>query len=64
MNFISYLLVVLIWRVLLLPLFLLIATPFILLLAIKGDGSYYRKVRNRYSRVIDFWEENAWAMTP
>jgi hypothetical protein len=64
MNFIGYILVGFIWWILLLPLFMLIATPFILLLSIKGEGPYYRKVRARYSRVIDFWEENAWAMTP
>ena len=63
MSFIGDLLIGFIWWILLLPLFLLIATPFILLLAIKGDGTYYRKVRGRYSRVIDFWEENAWALS-
>ena len=64
MNLVGHLLVGFIWWILLLPLFLLIATPFILLLAIKGDGPYIRNVRERYSRVIVFWEDNAWAMTP
>jgi hypothetical protein len=64
MNIIPHFLVGFIWWILLLPLFIVIATPFILLISLKGDGPYFQKVRARYTSVYDFWCENAWVMTP
>ena len=64
MNFIGHLAVGLVWWALLLPLFLLLATPVILLLAIRGEGAYFRKVGKRGAGVIRFWEENAWTLAP
>ena len=64
MNLIGDILVGFIWWILLLPLFMIIATPFILIMAIRGNGPYFRKVESRYSGVIEFWKENAWAMSP
>ena len=53
-----------IWWIVLLPIFIVIATPYILIRSIIGDGPYLLKIRDRYSRVIEFWKENAWAMSP
>ena len=64
MSFIVHLVVGFVWWALLLPLFLLLATPVLLLLAIRGEGAYVRKVRKRYAGVIAFWEETAWALAP
>jgi hypothetical protein len=52
------------WWILLLPLFLVVATPFILVISIKGSGSYFSRIKNRYVAVVDFWKDNAWALAP
>ncbi len=52
------------WWILLLPLFMIIATPFILLVSIKGDGSYFSRIKGRYAAVVDFWKDHAWALAP
>mgnify|MGYP003587789992 CR=1 FL=1 len=64
MNFIGYLLFSFIWWMLLLPVSMIMATPFILVLALRGAGSYFRKVAERYAGVMDFWRENAGVLSP
>ena len=49
MSAIGELLFWFLWWILLLPLFMIVATPFILLLSIKGDGSYSSRVKTRYA---------------
>ena len=64
MSAIGELLFWFLWWILLLPLFMILAFPFILLLSIKGDGSYFSRVKSRYAAVVDFWKDNAWALAP
>ncbi len=64
MNLLGHLLFGFVWWILLLPLFLLFASPFLLILSVGGDRPYLHNVRNRYSRVVEFWRENAWALSP
>lgn len=45
----------LLWLVLL-PIFLILATPGVLVLAFFGEGSYLAKARQRYQRVVQFWK--------
>jgi len=52
------------WWILLLPLFMIVATPFILMMSIRGDGRYFSRLKSRYVAVVDFWKENAWALAP
>lgn len=54
------LLLAFIWWILLLPLFLVIATLFILATSFFGEGSYWEKVKEKYRRVIKFWEDWGW----
>jgi hypothetical protein len=64
MAWIIEILIGFIWWALLLPLVLAATTPVILLLSIKGRGSYSEKLKARYTGVIDFWKDHGWALTP
>ena len=58
------LLIALAWWMILLPICLLIAAPYILLRSIAEDGPYLRKIRARFDRVFDFWKDYAWMLPP
>ena len=63
MNYIGHLLFGLVWWLLLLPVFMVLATPFIWVLALRGEGPYFRKVADRYAGVAGFWKRNAWVLS-
>lgn len=58
------LLFALLWWMVLLPILLIFATPYILVRSLPGDGPYLRKIRERYERVLDFWKDYAWILPP
>jgi len=53
----------LVWCLLLLPLFLLIATPYILIVSLFGEGSYLEKVKQKYQGVTKLWIKWGWGFT-
>jgi hypothetical protein len=52
-----------VWWVLLLPLFLVIATPYILIAPSFAEGSYREKVEEKYRKVIKFWGDWGWGFS-
>jgi hypothetical protein len=52
-----------VWWVLLLPLFLFVATPYILIASFFGEGSYCEKVKMKYRRIVSFWEKWGWGFS-
>lgn len=53
-----------IWWMLLLPLFMVVSTPVILIVALKGETTYIVRVRRKYAGVFEFWRDHAWALSP
>jgi hypothetical protein len=53
-----------IWWMLLLPICLFVATPVILFISLKGNGTYREKMSRRYGGVVEFWREHAWMLSP
>jgi len=49
--------------VLLLPLLLLIATPYILIASLLGQGSYSDNAKMRYRGVFEFWKKWGWGFS-
>lgn len=45
----------LLFYVILLPLSLIIATPFVLIMAVFPQGGYWHNVKRYYKKVIDLW---------
>lgn len=41
----------------LLPISLIVATPFVLVAAVFGSGPYWNNVRESYGKLTDFWFE-------
>jgi hypothetical protein len=52
-----------VWWVLLLPLFLIIATPYILIASSFAGGSYKEEVKEKYRKVIKFWGDWGWGFS-
>ncbi len=49
--------------VLVLPLLLIVSTPYILIASFFGDGSYGNKIKAKYRSVIKFWKEWGWGFS-
>ncbi len=58
MSLIIHLILGFVWWVLAFPVVWVIATPFILLTALRGRGRYADKVRRGYAGVTGFWKEH------
>ena len=63
-DFMIYLVVSFLWWFVLLPICMLLATPVIAIASFFGGGGYWEELKCRYRRVIDFWANHAWAISP
>ncbi|MDO8704029.1 MAG: hypothetical protein Q7J84_03700 [Sulfuricaulis sp.] len=52
-----------VWWVLLLPLFLVFATPYIFIASFFGEGACWEKVKVKYRKVVLFWEKWGWGFS-
>ena len=58
MPLIVHLILGFVWWILAFPVVWMLATPFILLSALRGRGRYADKVRQGYAGVTGFWQEH------
>jgi hypothetical protein len=64
LNIIAQLFMAFLWWLLLFPILLIVATPYILIVSVFSKAPYRQEVSWRYAGVVDFWKENAWLIPP